>query len=497
MMRNRCRTCVSSAPLRRDACPVYGTPPCVATDGTTLIGRVLDGRYELLHVIAAGPRGTVFRAWQRSTDRDVAVKILSAALADHPHEVQRFVQEAKALGRLGSPHVVDLIDLGNTSDGLPYLVMELLHGVTLRELVSAVGPLPVERALRLTLQVLDALQSAHSVGIVHRDIKPENLMVLRGHRERDFVKVLDFGVAHLRESLVPSSEQPMLGTPVSMAPEQVVGEPIDGRADLYALGCVLHFLLTARFPFDDGELRALLHRKLESSPPDLGAVRSLRGYTDALGDLLSVLLARRPSARPGSTGEAMRLVDDALAACSAACASPTSRPGSAASSAMAPEARVRLTERLDRVEQLASAAQAAAREALATSAPLGARAIQAALEQDSAQFRRSLVELRERLADEASAAWDPTTLLTIERTALRLTLVGLSHVEREAASHDAELQPLLARVIDAHGAFAEWLETTAATGDAPGCPYCTLLALDERDYLDDLHTAAELTAPPG
>ncbi len=498
MIPNHCVRCRSAIARHDGVCPVFGSPPCLAPDGSTMIGRVLDGRYELLHVLAAGAMGTVFRAWQGSTNRDVAVKVLAADRASRDAEMRCFVDEAKALGRLSHPHAVSMIDFGCTEEGQSYLVMELLHGVTLRELVTAQGPLPVERALQLCSQVLEVLHSAHAVGIVHRDIKPENLMLLRGHRHRDFVKVLDFGVARLREAAAPRGEQPMIGTLSCMAPEQATGEPIDGRADLYAVGCVLYYLLGARFPFADRTPGAMLRGKLESPTHDLAPALPEHEQTPELRALLRALLARHPADRPASASAASRLVQAALQASGS-----DPRPAAAATE---PYRVVRVTstnrERfawlLDRTEELFSLAQAAAEETLGAEAPPGLHAIQAALVQDGALFTRWLLDLRTRLR-EPGFEWGADDLLDAERIALRLTVFGLSHREREAVARDGEVRELLERVIAAHRSLSRFLEQGSHAPVVGGrCPFCVLLSLDERGYLDDLEAAATFFAhaPP-
>ncbi len=498
MTPNRCRSCRSLAAQRDGSCPVFGDAPCLALDGGTMIGEVLGDRYELLQVLAAGAMGTVYRAWQRSTNRDVAVKVLSAELAPQTDEAQRFVDEAKALGRLSTPHAVGMVDFGSTGDGRPYLVMELLHGVTLRELVAAGGPLSVPRALRLCAQVLDALQSAHGVGIVHRDLKPDNLMLLRGNRQRDFVKLLDFGIAHLRDAPGNGVRQPMIGTPTCMAPEQITGDAIDGRTDLYALGCVLHFLITGRFPFDDSPPRAMLRRKLESVSRGFASGLPEREQTAELRALLEALLARHPDDRPASASAAARLVEAALRACPSAPRGACDWLGSDSSQApirVTDANRAHLTWVLERTEELASRAHLATQQAMPDDAPVGHRAIQAALTQDAALYERWLLDQQRRLQT-ADAAWSPGELLDVERPALRLTVFGLSHAEREAAARGGELERLLGRVTAAHRELARFLETGARAPEAEGTSqFCALLTIDQRSYLDDLLAATVFLEP--
>jgi serine/threonine-protein kinase len=217
-----------------------------------LIGRTLNHRYLVEDKIGEGGFGAVFRGKQIATGREVALKIL------HPHNVSdetivaRFRREAEACSKLRDPHTVTTYDFDETPDGILYLAMELLRGQSLHQVQKSEGPLPYERVLRILDQVAASLAEAHANGIVHRDMKPENVFIETREGE-DHVKVLDFGIAK-----VVSDEKPVpaltavgqtLGTLEFMSPEQLRGQKLDGRADLYALGMMAYEMLTGGLPF--------------------------------------------------------------------------------------------------------------------------------------------------------------------------------------------------------------------------------------------------------
>jgi serine/threonine-protein kinase len=219
--------------------------------------------------------------------------------------VARFRREAEAAARLRSPHTVELYDFGVTEDGTFYTVMELLEGMTLQTLVSAHGPVPAPRAIHLLRQVCESLEEAHAAGLVHRDIKPANIHVGRVGLTPDFVKVLDFGlvksVTERRDHALATAMGGAPGTPAYMAPEMAAGDAVDGRADLYALGCVAYYLLTGRLVFDAGTGIQMIARHLQDTPvpPSRRAPQPVPAQLD---DLVLRCLAKHPGDRPESAG---------------------------------------------------------------------------------------------------------------------------------------------------------------------------------------------------
>ena len=232
------------------------------------------GPYEIVGFIAAGGMGEVYRARDARLGRDVAIKTLPASLSGDAERLRRFELEAKAASQLSHPNILTVYDIGS-ADGRPYIVSELLEGETLRERLSR-GPIALKKSAEMAIALADALAAAHGRGIVHRDLKPENLFVTREGR----LKILDFGIAKLTtpEPIkgVAASTVHLLtevgsavGTPGYMAPEQVRGEPVDHRSDIFALGAILHEMLSGTAVFQRDSRIATLSAVLESNPPDL------------------------------------------------------------------------------------------------------------------------------------------------------------------------------------------------------------------------------------
>ena len=214
-----------------------------------LIGQVIQGRYRVHRAIGSGAMGVVYEAHHLLIGRKVAIKVLTARGLLSGDCAARFRREARAAAQVGNSHVVDVLDMGQLDDGSLYIVLEHLAGVHLGWAVAQAGPFSVPRAKHVLCQLCDALSAVHAAGIVHRDLKPENIFLIARDGEPDFVKVLDFGVCRFNDgdgmSLTGSGD--MVGTPLFMAPEQVENQRhIDRRTDVYALGAILHFLLTGR-----------------------------------------------------------------------------------------------------------------------------------------------------------------------------------------------------------------------------------------------------------
>lgn len=247
-----------------------------------LLGKVLGERYKLVRVLGSGAMGDVYLAEHVVLGKKLAVKVLKQALSQDQELVTRFEQEAIAATRIGHENIVDVSDFGRTEDGSLYSVMELLDGENLGETLARRGPLPLAEALPLMLQVCRALTAAHACGIVHRDLKLDNLMVVRRDDGTPLVKVLDFGISKVSANEPGEAKKVtqlgmVLGTPNYMAPEQVRGEPVDHRADIYALGVATYEVATGSVPFGGPNITAVLMAHL-SEPlqapsqrrPDLG-----------------------------------------------------------------------------------------------------------------------------------------------------------------------------------------------------------------------------------
>lgn len=272
------------------------------------------GSYQLVERIGRGGMGEVWRAEHALLARSAAIKLVrsetlgSTAPADE--QMHRFEHEAQATASLRSAHTVQLYDFGRTGEGAFYLVMELLDGMDLETLVTRFGPLPAARVVHLLCQVCHSLDEAHESGLVHRDIKPANLFIGRYGLDDDFIKVLDFG-------LVKSHDEPadagltnlgtVPGTPAYMSPEAGLGEPIDGRADLYALGCVAYYLLTGTLVFD-GETAVGVVAQHIKDLPDPPSSRTELPIPDELEKIVLACLAKNPAERPATARELAELL---------------------------------------------------------------------------------------------------------------------------------------------------------------------------------------------
>jgi serine/threonine-protein kinase len=225
----------------------------------SLVGAVLGGRYHIEKVIGEGGMGAVYQAEHTHMRKRLAIKVLHPEMSRLPEVVARFEREAMAAAHIEHPNVAGATDFGKLDDGSFFLVLEYVEGVSLRDRIAH-RPLELGRALHIMRQIASALARAHALGIVHRDLKPENIMLVQRDGDSDFVKVLDFGIAKVPVGdLVGEHQAPgqaltqlgmVYGTPEYMAPEQALGQPVDSRADLYALGVMAFEMITGKRPFD-------------------------------------------------------------------------------------------------------------------------------------------------------------------------------------------------------------------------------------------------------
>ena len=233
-----------------------------------LIGTTVAGRYRIIEPLGRGGMGVVYRVEHARIGKLMALKLLTGELGRDPEIVARFKREALMVSKLSHPNTVQVFDFG-VSDGLTYLAMEYLRGDDLGHLVRQSGPLDPERCAKMIIQVCSSLVEAHGLGIVHRDLKPENIFILSGHSDSDVVKVLDFGLAKLRESPElgeVTSRGAIVGTPYYMSPEQIRGEAADPRSDIYSLGALMYATLTGEPVFDAPRPMGVLTKHLTDLP---------------------------------------------------------------------------------------------------------------------------------------------------------------------------------------------------------------------------------------
>jgi serine/threonine protein kinase len=255
-----------------------------AVDPDALKPGTVAGAYVLKAELASGGGGTVYEAQHKILGRKVAVKILRRQLAASPQMVARFVQEARAVNLIKHPNIVDVSDFGELPDGRPFHVMELLEGTDLRTILNERGRFPAAEVLEILEPVCSALQAAHDHGIVHRDLKASNIFITSGPERR--VKLLDFGIAKLMHPDAGEAGLTVvgtrLGTSYTMAPEQIRGEAIDPRTDIYALGVVLYHLLTGQYPFRAETMTEIERQHLEAPPPRPSQMAPLSQAIDAV-----------------------------------------------------------------------------------------------------------------------------------------------------------------------------------------------------------------------
>jgi serine/threonine protein kinase len=272
-----------------------------------LIGRVLHDRYKVEKRIGKGGMGIVYLAEHVLLRRKVALKTLSERAFASDELIARFHREATAAAAVGNEHVVGVTDMGQLDDGSYFVVLEYLDGIEVAHAVAEDGPFKVRRAARLIMQLCEALTAVHAAGIVHRDLKPENLFLVEKNGDRDFLKVLDFGVCKARGS-ERFGERPLtrtgasLGTPQFMAPEQIENSAAaDARTDIYAAGAILFFVLTGRPAFDDSALPRLFMRICSEPPPPIRASRP--ELPEELEAVIARAMARDPDDRFQSSEE--------------------------------------------------------------------------------------------------------------------------------------------------------------------------------------------------
>ena len=271
------------------------------------------GSYRLGELLGRGGMGEVYRATHRMLARPAAIKLIRPeVMAERSGEsanlaATRFRREAEAAANLRSPHTVELYDFGVAEDGALYFVMELLQGMDLETLVHREGPLPGKRVIHILRQVCESLEEAHTSGLVHRDIKPANIHVGRLGLQQDFVKVLDFGLVKSvgrvsGEDSMATAAGLTPGTPAYMAPETALGEEVDRRADLYALGCVAYYLLTGRLVFEGTTSLQVIAKHIQEVPVPPSRRTELE-IDPTLERLVLSCMAMKPEDRPQTAAE--------------------------------------------------------------------------------------------------------------------------------------------------------------------------------------------------
>jgi len=281
-------------------CQRDGTPLRKSGASSDLVGQVIADRYHITKKLGEGGMGQVYLAEHVKMGRRCAIKIMMPGTMADPEAISRFNREAANASRISHPNVCAIYDFGETPDGLIYLAMEFIEGKSLSDILEESTSLAPARAAEIIVQCADALQAAHDLGIVHRDLKPDNIMVT-STRGRDLVKVVDFGIAKAIGGDGGSQKVTktgfVVGTPEYMSPEQLSGDPVDGRTDIYSLGLVFYRMLTGVTPFPADSQQETMIKRLTDDPLPLAKVKPDAKFPTALQTVLDCVLARSPSAR--------------------------------------------------------------------------------------------------------------------------------------------------------------------------------------------------------
>ncbi len=321
----RCPTCGSEYSDDQKFCPGDGTALRSTAQGN-LLGSVIADRYHIVKKLGEGGMGAVYLGEHVKMGRQSAIKVMSASMASDPDAIARFNREAANAARINHPNVCAIYDFGETPDGIIYLAMEFIEGESLGDVLDREGALGPQRAVAILQQTADALQAAHDLGIVHRDLKPDNIMLARGRGGAELVKVVDFGIAKAmsgQEGQQVTKTGLVVGTPEYMSPEQLSGDVLDGRSDIYSLGLVFFRMLTGTFAFEADSAQEVMIKRLTDEPLPLARARPDLGVPEALQRVMDRALARMPGDRYDSAG---RFAADAAAAVRPIAAAPGRAP---------------------------------------------------------------------------------------------------------------------------------------------------------------------------
>lgn len=311
-----CPRCQRTYPDDMDFCPRDATALLSVASATEAeLQTTLAQQFRIVRRLGGGGMGSVFLAEQIGVgNRPVALKVLLRKLLDDPEFLMRFRNEAASTGRIDHPNVVTIYESGQADDGTPYIAMQYLEGESLKTRLKSRGALPVEECAAIIGQVARGLSAAHKLGIIHRDLKPDNIFLTRGAEGELLVKIVDFGIAKLRESGTHTLTGTVLGTPAYMSFEQASGmksEELDARSDIYSFGVVAYEMLTGRVPFHSDTPLGYVRKHLSEEPPPFRAVKPEHAAVPQLEQVVMKALAKNRETRYATVLEFARAFSEA------------------------------------------------------------------------------------------------------------------------------------------------------------------------------------------
>ncbi|HET7632197.1 MAG TPA: serine/threonine-protein kinase [Gemmatimonadaceae bacterium] len=294
-----CPQCGTEYELDQRFCPKDGTTLRMQGSENDLVGSIIADRYHVLRKLGEGGMGQVYLAEHVKMGRKSAVKVMNPGMVNDADAISRFNREASNASRINHPNVAAVYDFGETGEGLIYLAMEFVEGPPLTKLIEQLGALPPLRAADICRQAADALSVAHDMGIVHRDLKPDNIMVAKNRDGSDLVKVVDFGIAKAADNEAQKVTKTglVVGTPEYMSPEQLAGDKLDGRSDIYSLALVAFNMLTGKLPFPSESAQEAMIMRLTDKPRPLAEMKPDTAWTDEVQAVMDKALERDAAQR--------------------------------------------------------------------------------------------------------------------------------------------------------------------------------------------------------
>ena len=371
-----CPQCGSEYELDQRFCPRDGTTLRTQNAGGDLVGEIIADRYHVLRKLGEGGMGQVYLAEHVKMGRKSAVKVMNPGMVHDADAISRFNREAANASRITHPHVAAVYDFGETPDGLIYLAMEFVEGEPLTQLIERTGGLPPRVAADIAGQTAEALAAAHDMGIVHRDLKPDNVMIARNRDGSPCVKVVDFGIAKAGEGAAQKVTKTglVVGTPEYMSPEQLAGDKLDGRSDIYSLALVTFNMLTGKLPFPAETVQEAMIMRLTDRPKSLAEMRPAVAWPAEVQATLDRALSRDAAGRYAVATDFARDLARAIAAMPATQATPAVSDRTEVLGAVPPThvSPARPTPPMPDATRVAPAARTGGRRGMLVAAAIGA-----------------------------------------------------------------------------------------------------------------------------